>query len=207
MTGGADEAGRGPVFGPLVFAGVVGEEGELKAIRVRDSKKCSKSRRERLYGEITDRADVIEVIKIQPEEIDSMRASGKNLNAIECEAFSRIIKNLGCDLVYVDSLGQSFEKELKLTCPDVRIVAEFKADDRYAVVSAASIIAKVERDRDMDTIREELESRTGISVGSGYASDERTRAFLQSWFESSKSFPPHIRKSWLPARRYLDGRL
>ncbi len=206
-TAGTDEAGRGPVFGPMVVAGVAACSETLRSLHVRDSKKCTKSRRDKLYTEIINVADRIKVVKIPPESIDAMRASGKNLNTIETEAFSKIINELCCDEVYVDSLGMKFEEEIKILCPGIKIIAEFKADDRYEVVSAASILAKVERDREMEKIRRELEEITGLSVGSGYASDEKTKNFLREWFESSESFPPYIRRSWLPARRYLNGKL
>jgi len=205
MIGGADEAGRGPVFGPIVLAGIAADEEKL--LNARDSKKCTRKRREVLYKEISRVAERIEIIKIMPEEIDGMRANGKNLNAIELEAFCSIIEGLGCDEIYIDSLGSGFEHKIKETFPYLKIIAEPKADDRYKIVSAASIIAKVERDREMDKIAEELKELTGLSVGSGYASDEKTKVFLQRWFESSNSYPPHIRKSWLPARRYLNGNL
>ncbi len=205
MIGGSDEAGRGPVFGPMVFAGVAADEEKL--LNARDSKKCTRKKREELYKEISRVAERIEIIKIMPEEIDAMRANGKNLNAIELEAFCSIIERLGCDEIYIDSLGSDFERKIKETYPELKIIAESKADDRYKIVSAASIIAKVERDQEMDKIAEELKELTGLLVGSGYPSDEKTKAFLQSWFESSNSYPPHIRKSWLPARRYLNGKL
>ncbi|MDY6985590.1 MAG: ribonuclease HII [Candidatus Thermoplasmatota archaeon] len=205
MMGGADEAGRGPVFGPMVFAGVAADEKKLW--NARDSKKCTRKKREELYKEISSVAERIEIIKIMPEEIDAMREKGKNLNAIELEAFCSIIERLGCDEIYIDSLGPGFERKIKEVYPKLKIIAECKADDRYKIVSAASIIAKVERDREMDEIAEELKEQTGLLVGSGYPSDEKTKVFLQRWFESLNSYPPHIRKSWLPARRYLNGKL
>ena len=207
ISSGADEAGRGPVFGPMVFAGVSADEGKLEGLGIRDSKKCTRERRARLYKEIKNRAEKVEVIKIGAEEIDEMRACGRNLNAIETEAFCSIIDRLGCAAIYIDSLGTSFEHELKCRYPGINIIAEFKADDNYRIVSAASIIAKVERDAEMDKIRKELAGLLDEDVGSGYASDERTKRFLSSWFESFNCFPPHIRKSWLPARRSLNGRL
>src|SRR5207253_5468086 len=76
---------------------------------------------------------------------------------------------------------------------------QHNADELFPVVSAASILAKVCRDRQMRTIEDEI----GMHIGSGYASDADTIAFLETWIRTHGSLPPHTRASWDTARRLL----
>jgi ribonuclease HII len=80
-------------------------------------------------------------------------------------------------------------------------VSEHKADRNFAVVSAASIIAKVERDREIA----ELAKTLGF-FGSGYPSDPRTVKFLEKCCQDLEEYPEYVRKSWRPARKIRDLR-
>lgn len=201
MSCGVDEAGRGPVIGPLVVAGVCGEESKIASLRVKDSKKLSPKRRERLAEEIKKVAAKIVVIKIEPEEIDALRER-MTLNEIEVELFARVISQLNGDKVYVDAADvneERFAEEIKKRLgKDVEIISEHKADSKYPMVSAASIIAKVERDRIINELKKELGE-----FGSGYPADERTKRFLEEYVREHNELPPHTRHSWKSAKRAI----
>ncbi|EDY35782.1 ribonuclease HII [Aciduliprofundum boonei T469] len=201
MSCGVDEAGRGPVIGPLVVAGVCGEESKIASLRVKDSKKLSPKSRERLAEEIKKVASKIVVIKIEPEEIDALRER-MTLNEIEVELFARVISQLNGDKVYVDAADVNedrFAEEIKKKLgKDVEIISEHKADSKYPMVSAASIIAKVERDRIIEELKEELGE-----FGSGYPSDDRTKRFLEKYVKEHNELPPHTRHSWKSAKRAM----
>ena len=202
MIVGVDEAGRGPVIGPLVVAGVAVESDvELRHMNVRDSKKLSPERREALAPEI-EKVSTYEVVVIPAERIDAMR-SEMSLNDFEAKLFAEVIDKLRPETAYVDAADvdeiefkRCVRKELAF---DVEIVSQHNADELFPVVSAASILAKVCRDREMRTIEDE----NALHIGSGYASDADTIAFLETWIRTHGSLPPHTRASWDTARRLL----
>ena len=206
MVCGIDEAGRGPIFGPMVIAGVFADVEKITRLNLRDSKKCTKNRRERLSKEIREVAVRIELVKIDAKKIDDLRNNGKNLNVIERECFCEIIDRLEGEVVYIDGLVGDFSSKIKSKF-DKQFIIEFKADENYPIVSAASIIAKVERDREVERIAKELEKKIDLPLGSGYPSDARTRKFIEEWVKMYSSLPPHIRRSWKPVRRFLNGRI
>jgi len=199
---GVDEAGRGPVIGPLVVAGVAVESDvPLRHLNVRDSKKLSPERREALAPEI-EKVSTYELVVIPAERIDVMR-SEMSLNDFEAKLFAEVIDKLRPETAYVDAADvdeiefkRCVRKELAF---DVEIVSQHNADELFPVVSAASILAKVCRDREMRMIEDEI----GIHIGSGYASDADTIAFLETWIRTHGSLPPHTRASWDTARRLL----
>ena len=202
MIVGVDEAGRGPVLGPLVVAGVAVESDvALRHINVRDSKRLSPEKREALAPEI-EKLATWELLVIPAEQIDLMRAE-MSLNDFEAKLFAEVIDKLRPETAYVDAADvdeiefkRCVRKELAF---DVEIVSQHNADELFPVVSAASILAKVCRDREMRTIEDEV----GMHIGSGYASDADTIAFLETWIRAHGSLPPHTRASWDTARRLL----
>ena len=203
MFCGIDEAGRGSVMGPLVVASVcVEDDSGLIYIGVRDSKKLTPNAREKLYSIITGMAEYsVEVITA--EEIDTRRAK-ESLNDIEADMFvnsARGMKN--ADRIYADcpDVNESaFAKELSVKLGGRTVIAEHKADDIYPVVSAASIIAKVTRDRMISDISREF----GKDIGSGYPSDPVTMDFIEKWIKDNGRAPPHTRCSWEPVRKLLS---
>ncbi len=203
MVCGVDEAGRGPVIGPLVVAGVCGDEEEIAALGVRDSKKLSPKRREYLAERIREVAQVV-VVTMEPEEIDSRREI-MTLNEIEVELFARVISQLREDTIYVDAADvdeERFAREIaKRVGREIKIISKHKADSIYPVVSAASIIAKVERDRRVKEITEEIGD-----FGSGYPADPRTADFLEKYYEEHGEFPPYTRHSWKSVKRLKRAR-
>ena len=202
MIAGLDEAGRGPVIGPMVVAGVAVEsDAPLRHLNVRDSKKLSPERREALAPEI-EKLGPHEVLVVPAADIDAMRAS-MTLNAFEAKLFATVIEKLRPEIAYVDSADvDEFEfrrailRELPFEC---EIVSKHQADDLFPVVSAASILAKVRRDAEMRKIEEELHEH----IGSGYSHDEETIAFLERWIRERGGLPPHTRASWDTSKRLL----
>ena len=206
LIGGVDDAGRGAIIGPLVVAGIVIERGllpKLLSVGVKDSKLLSPNRREKLIEEIINLVNDYHIVKLAPKEIDRVVEGGRRLhklNRLEAKAMAEVILNLKPDIVYVDASDVSperFKAHILEELPfNVRIISKHKADRIYPVVSAASIIAKVERDREIT----ELSKRYG-DIGSGYATDPKTIMFLENWIRRFGSYPDFVRKSWKPAKR------
>lgn len=194
---GIDEAGRGPVIGPMVIAAVVVDErnvSKLEELGVKDSKKLTSKRRERLFDEIIALLEDYVILELWPEEIDSRQGT---LNEFEVENFVKALNSLKVrpDVIYIDAadvkearFGEDIRKRLDF---EAKIIAEHKADDKFVPVSAASIIAKVTRDRAIEKLKE----RYG-EIGSGYPSDPRTRTFLEEYYREHGEFPPIVRRSW-----------
>ncbi len=196
---GVDEAGRGPVLGPLVVAAVmVDDDKELRRLKVKDSKQLTRQKREELAPLIRKIARV-EVAVVTADEIDSFRDDA-SLNVLEAHLFASLIERLRPDEAYIDSadvVPRRFSLMIKrqITCSPI-MVCEHNADVTYPVVSAASIIAKTVRDKLVLEIQKEF-SRP---IGSGYAHDKVTVGFLHDWIKEHGSFPPHTRKSWRTAK-------
>jgi len=205
LIAGVDDAGRGPIIGPLVIAGVLLDEKDayrLKALGVKDSKVLSPHRREQLAEEIKKLVKKYHVESLSPAEIDRVVETGiklHKLNRLEAHTMAKVIDALKPDVAYVDAsdvLADRYKTHIldKLTF-QVKIISEHKADAKYPVVSAASIIAKVERDREIQRLAE----RFG-DMGSGYMTDPKTVEFLKKWLARYGSYPEFVRKSWKPAR-------
>jgi ribonuclease HII len=200
---GVDEAGRGPVLGPLVVAAVmVEDDASLIEMGVRDSKKLTRARRIELCSAIHQVADT-EVVIITHDEIDEQRVNC-SLNDIEARAFAKALSRFKESKIFADAADVDPDRFRRMVCNhlecDVQIVCEHKADEQYPVVSAASIVAKETRDSLMDRISEEL----GRPVGSGYASDPTTLSFLENWISEKGDLPPYARRSWDTSRRLLN---
>jgi len=202
---GIDEAGRGAVVGPLVIAGAMFNEQDvpkLKALDVRDSKELTPARREELEKKIKDLVLDFVVLTIPAKKIDESRAHGTNLNRLEIDNMSEIIKTMRPDKVIVDCPEANTEKirdEIIGNLGEFRteVVSENFADKNYPEVSAASILAKVLRDRSIKI----LEKNLGEEIGVGYPSDERTIKFLRRLLEKSDTYPDFVRKSWSTSQR------
>ncbi len=203
---GVDEAGRGPVIGPLVVAGVVVDSSrveELAEAGVRDSKQLSPAKREEILEKIESIADRIEYVELWPREIDRVVLSGRRLrklNYLEAKAMAEVIRRLSPDVAYVDCPDVDTERFARLVAGlvglSMEVVAEHEADAKYPVVSAASIAAKVRRDELVDGLRREYGD-----FGSGYPHDPKTLRFLEDWLRSRGEFPPIVRRSWVVVRR------
>lgn len=204
MIAGVDEAGRGPVLGNLVICGVLFDErnlDELKAAGVKDSKLLSPKRRQGLAELIAGKAEKLKIIELQPAEIDELRLVKKiDLNEIEAMKMAQILDHLKPKLAYIDSTDpdpRMFERRIRSHMRSrTKLVVESYADRKYVIVGAASIVAKVRRDKGISELRE----RYG-DLGSGYTSDPRTIDFLERWVREHGALPEFARKSWETARR------
>ncbi len=193
---GIDEAGRGPVIGPMVIAGViVGEKNRarLEKMGLKDSKAYTRKRREELFGRIVTAVDKYEILIINPPEIDAaLNSPSSNLNWLEADKMIELIKMFGPEKVIADCPSTNTRRftdyvrnRLEGTLPE--LVFEHKADENYPVVSAASILAKVTRDKSIDTLR-----NIYGDFGSGYMSDPKTRKFI----DKDHTLPIY-RKTWV----------
>ncbi len=204
VIGGVDEAGRGPVIGPLVVAGIAVRGDKLKfliRIGVRDSKKLSPKQRLEIFRKIISIVDCWAYRVVEPSEIDRAvmrkRRGHGLLNELEARIMAEVICELKPEVVYVDAPSGSEAKFEKLISRyisrgvEVEVIARHRADEVYPVVSAASIIAKVKR----DAIIEELKKEWG-DFGSGYPSDPKTIEFLRRYYAEHGEFPSIVRRSW-----------
>jgi ribonuclease HII len=208
MIGGVDEAGRGPVIGPLVVAGVTFENDlELIENNVRDSKKITPKRRKVLAKKIKETALNYEIIVISANDIDDMRKA-MTLNEIEVNAFSKVIDKLRPKICYVDSADvndKRFGRDiLSRVSFKPEIISKHKADDKYPIVGAASILAKTRRDEEIVRIERELKKKLNMPLGSGYPADPVTQKFIKTWLSKFGELPPYIRRSWSTARKLFE---
>ncbi|SMH71610.1 ribonuclease HII [Candidatus Nitrosotalea okcheonensis] len=200
---GVDDAGRGSVLGPLVISGISIEQKNIKQlvkIGVKDSKQLSPQSREKLYGQILSIVEGYHVAKISPKTID--KSVSKNLlNKLEADYMAKVIKKLEADSSYVDSCDVN-PKRFGLYISNIvktgKIVSSHHADRKYPVVSAASIIAKVNRDRAIEKLRKSHD------LGSGYPSDPKTMWFIKEWISKNGNVPEFVRKSWKPVKILLS---
>ncbi|MGC8645197.1 MAG: ribonuclease HII [Thermoplasmata archaeon] len=191
MKCGCDEAGRGPVIGPMVIAVVCGDEERFLELGVRDSKMLSQQRREALFKRIYEVAESVEYRIVSEEEIDTAVSENK-LNVLEAKIISQMIREGGDYVIDCPDVNeQRFAALLVSLTGNRNVKAEHKADVKYPLVSAASIVAKVLREREVAKIRDEIGD-----FGSGYPSDRRTIEFLKSYYRQFRHLPPHTRKSW-----------
>jgi len=185
---GIDDAGRGPVIGPMVLAGCLMDEAtekEFKKIGIKDSKKLTQKRREYFEKIIKEKAETFEVVLSFPDEIDSQNPKGMNLNFLEAiksaEIINKINKGFNKIKVIVDcpspsiAKWQDFLKTKIENLSNLEISCEHKADVNHVCVSAASILAKCVREREMEKLKEKY----GNEIGSGYPSDSLTCKFLE----------------------------
>jgi ribonuclease HII len=170
---------------------------------VKDSKLLSPHRRKVLVVEIKKTVLRFQVVKLWPDEIDSVVQNGgrlRRLNRLEAQTMARVIEALKPDIAYVDASDVSEErfKEHILECltTKVKIISKHKADRNYPIVGAASIIAKVERDEEIERLKEVYGD-----FGSGYPGDPKTIRFLEECIEKSGEYPEFVRRSWKPAKR------
>ncbi len=201
---GIDDAGRGPVIGPMVLAGCLIDDKfdkELKRLGVKDSKQLTQKRREFLAEKIKESAETFEIVLAHPEEIDGKNKAGINLNAVEAiktaEIINKINKGFNKIKVIVDCPSVSIEKwtdylKTKIdNLSNLEIHCEHKADVNHVSVSAASILAKCTREIEMTKLKEKY----GNEIGSGYASDPYTYKFLEK-HNQTYGDKGIFRKSW-----------
>ena len=199
---GVDDAGRGSLLGPLVIAGVSLQRSKIRKLSkmgIRDSKKLTPSARERLYKKIIEFADDYYVARIHPRTIDRS-VSKHQLNMLEAKYMAKVISKLKPNISYVDSCDvnpKRYGKEIDKMAQSGKIRSYHHADSRFVIVSAASILAKVNRDRAIAKLRKLH------NLGSGYPSDSKTISFVSNYISDGKEMPKFVRKSWKPVQAML----
>ena len=201
---GVDDAGRGSVLGPLVIAGIVIKQtkvNQLKKQGIRDSKKLTPLARERLYKKIINIVDDYYVTRISPKIIDKS-VFNHSLNHLEAQYMAKVISKLSPSVAFVDSCDvnpRRFGKEISKLTSHSKIKSYHHADSKFVVVSAASILAKVSRDRAITRLRKKY------TVGSGYPSDPKTKAFIKKSIKRNMPLT-FIRKSWKPVQILMKNK-
>lgn len=201
---GIDEAGRGPVLGPMVITGVVARISNIprfEKLVVKDSKRYSPHQRNTLSELIREVASDIITRIIAPVEIDKWVEELEGLNEMEAYYYASIInealdKKFNISIIYVDACDvdpNRFYKRLKkyiYKCYSGVLISEHKADENYSIVGSASIVAKTIRDREIDKLK-----KIYGEIGSGYPSDNKTILFLKKHGDGELDI---IRRSWKP---------
>ena len=201
---GVDDAGRGSVLGPLVIAGIVIKQtkiNQLKKQGIRDSKKLTPLARERLYKIIINIVDNYYVARISPKIIDKS-VFNHSLNHLEARYMAKVISKLSPSIAFVDSCDvnpRRFGKEISKLTFRSKIKSYHHADSKFVVVSAASILAKVSRDRAITKLKKKY------NIGSGYPSDPKTKAFVKKSIKRNEPLT-FIRKSWKPVQILMKNK-
>jgi len=206
LVAGVDEAGRGPLIGPLVMCGVVVESKDLPTLvelGVKDSKLLTPKKREALFEPIKKIVHAYKLIIVEPAEIDAaVESKTTNLNQLEAVKTGMILNALKPDRAVVDCPSTNIPAytqylEQFLT-HKMDLVLEHNAE-KHVQVAAASILAKVTRDR----LIEDLKKKYG-EIGSGYPADPKTQEFLK---KNAKKHPEIFRKSWATYKKFLQPKL
>ena len=193
---GIDEAGRGSIIGPMVICGALIKEKDMKklsSLGVKDSKMLSPLKREELSEKIMKICKT-ELGVVSAEEIDMKMCAGINLNQIEAIHMAKIINKMKPNVIYIDALNGITKFSLfmeKYLDHKAKMIFEHKADEKYPIVSAASIVAKVMRDAAL----RQIEDNTGIELGVGYPHDIKSTNGLKNNMRN-KAFMKHVRRSW-----------
>ena len=209
LTCGIDEAGRGPIIGPMVMAGVLTDEegaARLKKVGAKDSKLLSPRERERLFKEIVKIVKDYKIVIISPAEIDASVQSdaGMNLNWLEAHKSAEIVNALKPARIIIDCPSNNvanYKKYLMKLIDNKKIdaIVEHKADVNHVECSAASILAKVTRDAEIEKLKKVVVE----DFGSGYLTDPKTIEFFGKYFEA---YPDIFRKSWAPYKDKVKGK-
>ncbi len=182
------------------------EQKKLEWMGVKDSKQLSRERREELFERIREIVHDFRIEVIEPDAIDlSLQSDGTNLNWLEAETSARMVCELDPDVIILDCPSPNIpayrnyvlERLSEAVRQKATLLAEHKADANHIIVSAASVIAKVIRDRHIEHIINEI----GIDCGSGYMSDPKTQEFLREYHDK---FPHLFRKGWQSYKDLLE---
>ncbi|KAJ1733093.1 hypothetical protein LPJ61_001724 [Coemansia biformis] len=222
---GVDEAGRGPVLGPMVYATCFCRESyyaKLSSVGFADSKQLTQEQRERLFDRL-QATDIREhagwsIRCISPQDISQcmLRRAKYSLNALAHDATIQLLhdaleRGVNVRKVFVDTVGPpaSYQKKLQEIFPTIEITVSKKADSIYPIVSAASICAKVTRDAHLDHWKfaeTPLQDVLSASYGSGYPGDPNTTKWLRESVDHVFGYPGIIRFSWSTCTKLLEER-
>eukprot|EP01028_Stygiella_incarcerata_P006861 TRINITY_DN27929_c0_g1_i1.p1 TRINITY_DN27929_c0_g1~~TRINITY_DN27929_c0_g1_i1.p1 ORF type:complete len:355 (-),score=95.23 TRINITY_DN27929_c0_g1_i1:53-1117(-) len=213
---GIDEAGRGPVMGPMVYGACwcpCSKEDQLRPLGVNDSKQLTPAKRDSLYSFLTTSDYTPFALRnVTAEEISTsmLRREKISLNQTSHAAavsliFFALENGFSIKKVFVDTVGdpdkyrEHFERVFD-DYPQIEFVVTKKADSKFPIVGAASICAKVFRDREIEKIvGESCEDKC-----SGYPSDAATRRWLLRHLDPVFGWSEVVRFSWGTCREYID---
>ncbi|RKP22464.1 Rnaseh2a protein, partial [Syncephalis pseudoplumigaleata] len=218
---GVDEAGRGPVLGPMVYSICycpLERSNDIKSLGFADSKTLNEQERERLLQKICEHRDYIGwgVRVLSPQDISQsmLRRNKYNLNSMAHDTTIQLLRealaaNVNIKEVYIDTVGppESYEAKLSQLFPYIKITVAKKADSLYPIVSAASICAKVTRDtiiQQWSFAEPGADAVLSRAFGSGYSSDPNTVSWLRNNVDPVFGFPGIVRFSWATCSRLLD---
>ncbi|KAH3743942.1 Ribonuclease H [Pelomyxa schiedti] len=217
---GIDEAGRGPVLGPMVYGSCLCAPEmlpKLKACGVADSKKLSAEKRQEIFNRMRSTGYIGWILTvISPEELSAkmLQQSRISLNTISHETAIDLVrqalaKGVNVTELYVDTVGDPrwYQNHLKHHFPNINVRVEVKADSTFPVVSAASIFAKVVRDTCMTTWRFKEPGYEGnYHLGSGYPADPDTKRWMEENVNTVFGYPSIVRFSWKTCATLLADR-
>uniref|UniRef100_A0A087Y3R5 Ribonuclease n=1 Tax=Poecilia formosa TaxID=48698 RepID=A0A087Y3R5_POEFO len=220
---GVDEAGRGPVLdsGPMVY-GIcfcpVSKKEELKDLKVADSKTLNEAERENLFQKLDEAQSYVgwalQILSPNMISTSMLQRTKYNLNALSHDTAIGLIQyalDSGVQLkeVYVDTVGpaEKYEEKLSQRFPGIQVTVRPKADSLFPVVSAASICAKVARDRVVKgwNFAEDL-GEMDADYGSGYPNDPKTKEWLLKYLDPVFGYPQFVRFSWSTAQTLMDSK-
>ncbi|XP_065826592.1 ribonuclease H2 subunit A-like [Oscarella lobularis] len=214
---GIDEAGRGPVLGPMVYClcycPTRSLEG-LKKLGFADSKQLTEEKRDRLFEIMQANEDFIgwNTKILSPNTISNamLRRSKYNLNALSHDTAIDLVrtavsKGVNITELYVDTVGPAdkYQKKLSDLFPGIQVTVSQKADSKFSIVSAASICAKVTRDEALRRWRFS-EGLSDDDFGSGYPSDPKTKSWLSKSTDPVFGFPQLVRFSWSTCEKIME---
>ena len=229
MQLGIDEAGRGPVVGPMVYGccySPIDHADFVAKSGFADSKQLNEQRRESLWSDISTKRDqlqigyIVNILSAEAISTQMLRRTPHNLNSISHDAAIAMIRKVvdaGAKIeeVYVDTVGDpvKYEMKLKALFPNIRMIKVCpKADSLFPIVSAASICAKVNRDLSVAYIasimkeNERIQDKvTSVELGSGYPSDERTKDWMKALIDPVFLYPSIVRFSWDTVNQVADA--
>ncbi|XP_045155941.1 ribonuclease H2 subunit A-like [Echinops telfairi] len=215
---GVDEAGQGPVLGPMVYAisyCPVSRLDDLKALKVADSKTLSESEWDRLFAKMEDRdfmgwaLDGLSPNLISTSMLERVKY---NLNSLSHDTAAGLVQHamdqgVNVTQVFVDTVGmpEKYQERLQQCSPGIEVTVKANADALYPVVSAASLCANVARDKAVKNWQfvETLQD-LDTNYGSGYPSHPKTKAWLQKHVEPVFGFPQFVCFSWCTAQSILE---
>ncbi|XP_061083308.1 ribonuclease H2 subunit A [Conger conger] len=218
---GIDEAGRGPVLGPMVY-GIcfcpIDRKEDLKELKVADSKTLTEVERENLFQKLDEAKGFVgwalQILSPNTISTSMLQRTKYNLNALSHDAAIGLVQYaLDCGVqlkeVFVDTVGpaEKYQDKLSQRFPGVEVTVRPKADSLFPIVSAASICAKVARDHAVNSWKfvEDLVD-VDLKYGSGYPNDPKTKSWLQKYLDPVFGYPQFVRFSWSTTRTLLDDK-
>ncbi|CAH3019536.1 unnamed protein product [Porites evermanni] len=217
---GIDEAGRGPVLGPMVY-GIcyypISRAEEVKNLGLADSKTLSEEQREELFKTVDENKEFIgwAINILSPNYLSKsmLKRTKYSLNEVSHDTAIGLINllltnNINVHEVYVDTVGvaEKYQDKLQKIFPGLQITVTPKADAKFPVVSAASICAKVARDKILKEWKFLENIEFNKEHGSGYPSDPTTKKWLAESIDKVFGFPQLVRFSWSTCSNILDSK-